>query len=86
MELAPESNTEVGVSTEVKFPPRRNEPEGLLAVRAIQLVEPEQQNIQKKISKGRVQELNQLFSRNFPQREGGGYPPSVKIINFLRCS
>ena len=29
---------------------------------------------------GRVQKLNYLFSRNFPRM--GGYPPSVKIINY----
>ena len=36
VELAPGSKTEVGVSTEVKFPPRRKEPEGLLAVKAVE--------------------------------------------------
>ena len=36
VELAPGSKTEVGVSTEVKVPPRRKEPEGLLAVRAVE--------------------------------------------------
>ena len=36
VELAPGSKTEVGVSTEVKFPPRRKEPEGLLAVKVVE--------------------------------------------------
>ena len=37
-------------------------------------------------TKGRIKKLNQLFSRNFPRMGGRGHPPSVKIINFFKCS
>ena len=39
-----------------------------------------------KNGKGRVKKSNQFFSRNFPRMWGGGYPPSAKIIDFVKCS